>query len=283
MEQMWKSNSEMEQRQIEANIHGLAILNTCIGISQFAHIINGWNNRQKLVAGMNTWKGLQWDLKTFCHSSRLTATAETAKYYLIVAISSTFVLGITGVTGLVRGIMTPSHPDRSLEIAFMSLIFCHYNVSEALQDAVINLMFYELSKSMKQVMKLGLVPIVAKHCTFQVRQQILMDIDGGHVSEERIRTWRRIILSIREQADRVSDYVSTPQLCLLLQSLLVGSMAIFTALMNSYGGDPAGIRPMCLGLFVGVVARLFVKACMAERITAEASPDFFLYPWWVLN
>ena len=275
MEQMLKSNSEMEQRQIEANIHGLAILNKCIGITPFAHIINGWNNRDKLVAVMNSWKGLQRDLKTFLHSSRPSAPAETAKYYLIVAISSTFVLGNTVVNALVRGIMTPSHPDRSLEVAFMSLIFCYYNICEALQDAVLNLMFYELSKSMKQVVKLGLVPIVAKHCTFQVRQQILMDIDGGHVSEERIRTWRRIILSIREQADRVSDYVSTPQLCLLLQSLLLGTMAIFVTIMNSYGADPAGIRPMSLGLFVGVVARLFVKADMAEKITVEASPSFF--------
>ena len=93
----------------------------------------------------------------------------------------------------------------------------------------------------------------------------------GNVSEERIKSWRRLVLSIRKQTDKVSDCVSTPQLALLLQSILVGTMAIFIALMNGFGTDSAGIMPSCLSIFIWALGRLFHKASLAEDITTEVS------------
>ena len=81
------------------------------------------------------------------------------------------------------------------------------------------------------------------------------------------------------QADRMSDCISMPQLFLLLQSLLLGTTAIFVALMNGYGTDSTGIQRASLDLFVWVLVRLFLKAQLAEQITAEVSCLCCLCRW----
>ena len=85
-----------------------------------------------------------------------------------------------------------------------------------------------------------------------------MDIEGGSIPLDRVRIWRQVVLSIRKQTDQVADHRSLPQLSLLLQTLLLGTVAMFIALVNGYGVDSAGIQPMSLSLFVWVLARLFV-------------------------
>ena len=144
----------MSEGQIEANIYGLAMVDACIGLSQFAHIINGWKNRQKLIAIMNRWTRIQQSLKTFWHSHRQQSIpAETGRYYLRVAFATVFVLVTTVATAL-KGVHAPSHPDLVLEATFVYLIFFYYRITEALQDALVNLTLYEVSRSMEQVIKI---------------------------------------------------------------------------------------------------------------------------------
>ena len=69
----------------------------------------------------------------------------------------------------------------------------------------------------------------------------------------------------------VADYLSMPQLSLLLQSIVLGTVAVFIAFMNGLGTDSAGIKPACLSIFVWLMTRLFCKTCMAERVTTEVS------------
>ena len=155
MEETLKSNSDMDEHQIQANIHGLAIMDTCIALSQLVHIISGWQNRHKLVVIMNQWTRLERSLKTILHDYRRAnadAGVEAGKYYCSITLVAAIVL-LTTMSPFLLGIIAPSEPDRTLEFALIPVMFAYYGITEASQDAVVNLMFYELSKSMQLVIK----------------------------------------------------------------------------------------------------------------------------------
>ena len=69
----------------------------------------------------------------------------------------------------------------------------------------------------------------------------------------------------------MSDYIALPQLFLLLQSIVLGTVAIFIAFMNDLGADSAGMKFACLSIFVWLLTRLFCKAWAAEAVTKEVS------------
>ena len=68
-----------------------------------------------------------------------------------------------------------------------------------------------------------------------MREQILLDLDEGNLSAKRVDTWLVLILPIRRQAEQVSEYFSYAQLCLLLQSIVLGTVAVFIVLVGGYG------------------------------------------------
>ena len=93
-------------------------------------------------------------------------------------------------------------------------------------------------------------------------------MNAGNVSEKRVDAWRGLILSIRKQTQNVSEYIAYPQLYLLLQSVVLGTIAIFIGLMGSFG-TMNGITEYCLITFLWLLGRVFFKAWFAELITLE--------------
>ena len=144
----------MDERQIEATILGLAIMDTCVALSQFVHIVSGWKNRHRLTAIMNRWTHAQRSLKALSHDKRANAYAwlETGKYYLSITLVAAIVL-LSVMSPFLLGVIAPSEPDQTLEFTLMPLMFAYYVITEALQDGVVNLMLYELSKSMQLVIQ----------------------------------------------------------------------------------------------------------------------------------
>ena len=151
-----KSNSSgLSEQEAETNITGLVFIATCMVLAQFVHITFGWKNRHQFIDVMNKWSHIKRSLKIGPHSSRMNQgpPAETARYYLFVGfdVIHTFFMVSGGLNFLLR--TTPPHSDRNLEVSFLSFIIFYLTFSEVLQDAVVNLTFYEISKSLKEVMK----------------------------------------------------------------------------------------------------------------------------------
>ena len=135
-----KSSPDLDASQIEANVNGVAFMNICMAMSQLALIMSGWKNRQKLVDLMNGWP----------HAERNNAVPENTNYYCSVAIAIAYIVS-AGVAGILVGSSALPHPDRALEATYRSLLFSYFFFSECLQDAVVNLLFYELSNDLRQV------------------------------------------------------------------------------------------------------------------------------------
>ena len=141
-EEMLKSNRDLDQSQIEANIQGLAVMDTCIGLSQFVYIIGGWTNRHRLITMMNHWTHMQRDLKRLLHSNRWNPAAEIGSYYLSIALAAASVLVTMMGVGFLS-INAPPHPNRALELTLLSLIFSYYSIAKALKDTLVKILMYQ--------------------------------------------------------------------------------------------------------------------------------------------
>ena len=63
--------------------------------------------------------------------------------------------------------------------------------------------------------------------------------------------------------------MSGPQLFLILQSILLGTVALFIVLVGSKEGSAVGMKEYCLGTFLWLLIRLCCKALFPELITSE--------------
>ena len=144
MEQTLRLNSELAERKVTANISGMTALNACISLQQFVHIIFGWKNRYKLVRIMNYW---QRDL-----NQNDEARSESFWYYTLVCVGATYVLFNTASSFSIS-FNVPQHPDRAVEVAYLSLVLSYWPITENLQDILVILTFHELATNYKQVLQ----------------------------------------------------------------------------------------------------------------------------------
>ena len=198
------------------------------------------------------------------------SNVETVRYYALLCLTVACYLG-AGAVFISIFINIPSHADWALEITTFAFVFGYLVTVESLKDCFVVLVFYELGSDFRQVREIFRVLFWlfrSENLWSQVREQMLLDINAGNSSEKRLDAWRGLILSIRKQTEMASDYMSYPQLSLLLQSILLGTVAIFIVLAGAFG-SMAGIWEYCLSTFLWLLVRLFCKAWFAEQITAE--------------
>ena len=88
----------------------------------------------------------------------------------------------------------------------------------------------------------------------------------GKVSEGQIKSWGRCVVSVRRQASAVSDYLALPELCRLLQSILLGTIVVFMVSVNGFGDAVVEIRLCCVVVAAWLFFKLSLKAYMAEKM-----------------
>ena len=91
------------------------------------------------------------------------------------------------------------------------------------------------------------------------------------VSEDQGKSWGRLVVSIRQTALALSDYLALPELARLLQTILLGTIVTFIAVVNGFGDALFPTRLVCFLVVACLSSKLFCKAYMAERITAAVS------------
>lgn len=90
-------------------------------------------------------------------------------------------------------------------------------------------------------------------------------------SEVQVKSWGSLLLSIRRQARSVSDYLALPELALLLQCMLLGTIALFAITMNGFGDTVVQTRLACALVATWLLVKLYFKAYMADRVVAAVS------------
>ena len=94
---------------------------------------------------------------------------------------------------------------------------------------------------------------------------------NGSFSEHRVHTWRALVIGIRKQAWAASDYLAMQELLPLLNTILVGTVAIFLAAFNGYGDEIFEAGKNNAFIVTWLLGRLLCKAYMAELVTDAVS------------
>ena len=102
----------------------------------------------------------------------------------------------------------------------------------------------------------------------QVHEVINRGFNNGRVSEDQVFKWHKAVLMIRKQNSIVVEYLTVPQLALLLQCVLLGLVTIFLAITASWD-TKVHTQKFALCISIWLLARLFIKAAIAEKITDQ--------------
>ena len=120
-----------------------------------SHILLSWLNRTKLVRLMNGWIQLRRDLSSQLKADddavvQQTSSGARLQNYAVVSGGIIYLL-INAICGCFLASLVPAHPDRSLELAFLTLTICFLGFSGTLLDVKVFLSFKELKTNFTQV------------------------------------------------------------------------------------------------------------------------------------
>ena len=146
-----RSNKALNEYKIETNLGMFTLLTLLMASQGQGHILHSWLNRHKLVKLMNNWIELRHKIRQQLQINARSAPRHSSNESNVLAWSALIYVLLNVVIGLIFVSLAPAHPQRHLEVTYLTLICGYFGISEVLLDLKVILIFNELRANFTQV------------------------------------------------------------------------------------------------------------------------------------
>ena len=259
-EESIRNSTNLNSRQIAAHLSIFTGISVLISAQYIIYLVASWGNRRILPQLLSSWRELEKNLTVYTrraevgndsNSKRFTRTFRTVVITTLAAAMTTIFLVVTPMR---------RHEDFYIEAFICGFVWLCMAFTEVLHDWAVILSLKELASNFHEVQE-------------DVRR---WDEMRSRINGSVVDNWYELVVAIRGQGNLVSKYLSGTQLPSLLQTIPLGTLCLFSALLVLSGTEAAWGEIGDDGVLTGnlictafLLLRLNYKVSLGQKITNE--------------